>query len=153
MGDFEGPRAALFVFLATLAPLTLERLYREPHCAAAVYRLLPPVAQYTVQRLLWARGATPFEGVRAWHAPRFRPAQNPALLLLKQLHILQGRSGEVWLSAAFCQSLLAACTGAEQESAPHGELAAELAAYAEAQWEVAASAHASLTDRPFCTAL
>jgi len=96
----------LLKWLQGLGPALLEQIYRHWECALLVYRLLGAVAQYTVQRLLLTEGPTHFESVRAWHPLELRPRQNAALLLLKKLQIVQGRSNQVWLNSVFQGSLI-----------------------------------------------
>jgi transcription initiation factor TFIIH subunit 4 len=87
------------------------RLYSDPTSAMAIYRMLGIVAQYTVRRLLLVRGAIPFTALRAWHCEEFKSQQNVALLQLKKLDILQGKTGEVWLNEGFQRSLVRAFSG------------------------------------------
>lgn len=102
---------SLLKFLQELPPATVTRLYGEPLVVLSIWGQLPPLAQYTVQRLLLIRGATPFEELRSWHPPDFKSTQNSALLLMKNLHILQGKSGDVWLNGDFQKSLGIAISG------------------------------------------
>lgn len=105
------PPTPLVKYLESLPPATLCRLWVDTRTAVAVYGQLAPLAQYTIGRLLLVRGALPFDHLRSWHPPSFRSTQNGALLSLKHLQILQGRSGEVWLNEEFRTSLQRAFAG------------------------------------------
>lgn len=101
----------ILTYLKGLPMAILQRLWIDTPSALAVYRLLPPAAHYTIMRLLLVRGAMPFEAIRKWHPASFRPTQNATLLLLKNLEILQGKAGEVWLNPYYRTSLIKAFSG------------------------------------------
>lgn len=105
------PPPPLVKYLEGLAPATLCRLWVDTRTAVAIYGQLSPLAQYTIGKLLLVRGALPFDHLRSWHPPSFKATQNGALLSLKHLQILQGRSGEVWLNEEFRISLQRAFAG------------------------------------------
>ncbi len=114
MQEASVPSSPLLAFVGEhCGAALLDRLYGEPAAAAAIFRHLDGVAQYAVQRLLLADGgAVPLDALRALHRPALRARQNGALLQLKRLHIVQGRSGRVGLHATFQRSLLAFFGGA-----------------------------------------
>lgn len=130
----RGTPIGLLEYLEGLSAATLDRLYMDTCSAVVVYRLLPELAQYTIRRLLLASGPTPFESVRSYHYASFRIQQNPILLKLKHLQILQGRAGEVWLNEEFRQSLLRAFSG-DLEVSISGVPNAELEGQANDHWE------------------
>lgn len=103
--------STLLEYLEGVPAATRDRLFFDSRTCVAIYRLLSPTAQYTIQRLLLTTGATPFTELRAWHTADFKVHQNPALMLLKNLGILRGQKGEVWLHEEFRQSLLRAFAG------------------------------------------
>jgi len=86
----------------------LAQIYSyDPVCALFFYRLLPPLSQYLVQRLMLIDGPVPFQTeVRSWHPASQRSLQNKALWKLKQLQIIQGKANEIWLNPIFRQALL-----------------------------------------------
>ncbi|PJF18335.1 hypothetical protein PSACC_01871 [Paramicrosporidium saccamoebae] len=98
-------------YLESCSVASLDRLYTDTNTSVTVYRLLPELAQYMIRRLLLVEGPTPFESLRAFHRPATRHLQNPVILRLKHLQILQGRKGEVWLNEEFRHSLLRAFSG------------------------------------------
>lgn len=124
---------SLLDYLKSLPAATPARLWTDTRTAIAIFRNLPIVAQYSIQRLMLISDATPFEELRSWHSSEFKAIQNPALLLLKQLQILQGRSGEVWLNEEFRMSLVRAFSGDLEISNGDDKLDDE--GYGEAHWD------------------
>ena len=133
---------SLLEYLQEIPSATRDRLYFDSRTCVALYRLFCPTAQYILQRLLLTAGATPFPAVRSWHPSTFKTVQNPALLVLKNLGILRGQTGEVWLHEEFRQSLLRAFSGDLDNDAEavmrHGSVPVSrewLCEYAEEKWE------------------
>lgn len=120
-------------YLEGIPAATLGRIYTDTRSCVAIYGLLPALAQYTIRRLLLVKGPTPFEELRSWHLASFKPQQNPALLRMKQLQILQGKEGKVFLHPEFQQSLIRAFSG-DFELEPAQMVPEGVAQWGEQRW-------------------
>lgn len=93
-------------YLKELPQSTVVQLFSMRHAVLVVYRLLCPLSQYLIRRLMFVDGGTPFDHLRTWQINECRGKQSVALLDLKRLYILEGKSGCVWLNATFRSSLI-----------------------------------------------
>ena len=96
-----------------------SRLYEAPATCLLIFRLLPPLAKFTIMQMVFSERPVLLRDLDRWFRPGTRPVQFELLKRLKALHlILEDRQGQyITLHPTFRRNFRDCLTGTQRENA------------------------------------